>query len=353
MAGTSETEKVPHKEDIPAAQDVIDGAAQAKTAEKSAKVRTGINDKNEAKDLARIAGSPRLLYITFCLSVAAIIGVFLPQLERVIYPDTAQPAWQAARNADKAELQIALREIETKLSEIEAQFSEFGAEIRQNQIDRDKNQDADLAVVAKDLQILAAEIATITAEIDKKFSEQATKQPPAPQASAIWFEGLATASQLGQDLGYWKSRLPQITPPAGGWGPVQSDIIQALSTSETASHQRLISDAYALVEAAHLAPPSTDRQRSYATDSESGWLSWVHNVLRFEKIESHPQDEIDPNVIEFNRLVSNGALAPIAKALVAMENLALSDVQHWHAKFESRTSLDALIASAFDSSGSL
>ena len=353
MAGTSDTDKTAQKGEIPASQDVIDGAAQAKTAKHKAKAGQRADDRKTTQTLSGSRGRSGLIYLTFSLSVIALIGAFLPQLDKYFSPDAGQPAWQLARNADRADMQTAFRDIETRLSEIEVQFAQLVEETHQSQELRDAEQDAERAEFAKALEILRAEFAVLTKDIDKKLSDQIANQPPAPQASNIWFEGLATASQLGQDLGYWQSRLTQLIPPANGWRAAQQDVISALSEAETASHQSLISDAYALVEAAHLAKPPAPTEPMTDTDEDAGWLFWLENFVRFEKIEATPERLKDDKLDAFHQLVSNGALAPVAKALVAMENLDLSAVQDWQSRFESRTALDALIASAFKPDGGL
>ncbi len=353
MAGTSDIDRTAQKGEIPASQDVIDGAAQPKKAKRKAKAEQRADDRKTTQTLAGSTGRSGLIYLTFCLSVIALIAVFLPQLDRVLNPDAGQPAWQLARNADRADIQTAFQDIETRLSEIEVQFAQLVEQTYQSQVLRDAEQDAERAEFAQTLEILRSELAVITKDIDKKLSEQIANQPPAPQASNIWFEGLATASQLGQDLGYWQSRLTELTPPANGWRAAQQDIIDALSEAETASHQSLISDAYALVEAAHLAKPPTPTEAMTGTDEDTGWLFWLENFVRFEKIEATPERLKDSKLDAFHQLVSNGGLAAVAKALIAMENLDLSAVQNWQSRFESRTALDALIASAVKQDGGL
>ena len=339
--------------DIPAADDVIEGAARAKrSGNSSAQQASGIN-QSHAQTGSGGAKRPVLIYVSLGLSIMAAAGVIAPQLQGIVNPEKGLPDWQVALDKDKAEIETRLRDIDTALSSLDAQFKQQIDRTAQTQSQRDIAQDKASEDIASTLSTLRSDMAGLVDDIRQDFSKQTAEQPPIPNASRIWLEGLATASQVGQDLRFWKARIEGLTPPPGGWTEIESDIIDTLAEAHTASYQSLISEAYALVEAAHLEGPGLSSRHDDDNQKTTGWLDWAGDILRFEKIEAQTERQADPKLEAFMRLVQDADLPSISSALTAMDGLDLSAVQDWQAQYESRIALDRLIASAFMGEGSL
>lgn len=339
--------------DIPAADDVIEGAARAKRfGNRSAHQTSGINQSHDQTDSGGAKRSV-LIYISLGLSIMAAAGVIAPQLQGIVNPEKGLPDWQVALDKDKAEIETKLRDIDTALSALDAQLKQQIDRTAQTQSQRDIEQDDALEDIASTLSKLRSDMGGLVDDVRQELSKQTAEQQPTPNASRIWLEGLATASQVGQDLRFWKARIEGLMPPPGGWTEIESDIIDTLADAHTASYQSLISEAYALVEAAHLDGPNLSPDRDDDIQKTAGWLEWAGDILRFEKIETQTERQADPKLEAFMRLVQGADLPSISSALTAMDGLDLSAVQDWQAKYESRIALDRLIASAFVGKGGL
>lgn len=368
------------QDDKPASEDIIDGAAKpakpAKPAASTDKASANGAGAGGMKSVRLLVGLSLVLSLIACgVALAPQIRQIL-QVQGLLSQQSALPAWQVERQADKAELdaQLAtldarLKALDTQLAALDAQLDRAVANMQNAPVldgldkvkTRQRTQAKTLSSLQKDMRALAK---TVTAtqdqivmlqteaqedtpketpkEVPKETSEatpeeiskETPEETPKLDAAPAWFDELARASQLGQDLGFWKVHIADLALPANDQRGGAARILVALSRAETASHQSLIQAASALVEA----------RREVVTDTDTdGWLAWARGLVRLQKLDPLPDQQHQ----QFQQALQSADLSLVIAAIDEMHELDGLDtvaVQEWRARVANRLKLDELIA---------
>ena len=334
MADKKET-----KSDIPAAEDVIDGTSSAAKSAATAKGKKAASQSENDVGL-KPNSSPILSYFSVGLSIIAISWLAFPSIENAFFADsetdTKLPAWQIALDSDRAEFQSQIDNLQQSIYALDAAIIpvldrlDAAENHLQQQLDAQNTisatLDADMIDIKSAIEKMRAEMSSLAKGIETI--------PQQPTTDSIWFDGLATASQFGQDLAFWKARIDTLNVPEGGWVDAQARILDALASAETASHQSLISAAATLVDA-------RDMQRHADNIETSGWLSWASDLVQLRKLDQGPDDAL----IAMQAVLLSGDLVMVRDALMQLDGLDKTALQNWLADVDSRLNLDAVLSS--------
>ena len=327
--------KTEPKTDIPAADDIIDGTSKTSKSASRNKKEPPVNSELSA----RKGTSQFFTFLSIGMSATALSWLAYVEFNRyssdVSSLEQSKAEWQIARDADRQSTQTEFDAIRADLSKIESRFAPISEHVKRLDIQLDKQ----LAMQSNEADTAEADNAQIQQElldIRARLSvleEQIEAMPAPPTKATIWFDGLKTASQFGQDLSFWKDSLDRLTTPSGGWSQQDTAILEALASVETASHQVLISAASTFIEAGQASLKAQE-------DSADSWFSWAGDFVRFGKIDTSQNNRLKP----IYDSVATGDLQQVRDTVLESGIFTSEQAKSWLTRVDSRLQFDTVIS---------